>query len=160
MIQRIQTIWLLIASLLLFALFIFPFAKTGLSSQYFEVNVYGISKFEVDSGKITTTHGFSFIMMALYTLLIALLPLYTIFQYKNRPLQIKLAYVSIALSVLLAMWMYFATSSALNNVGMTLQISHMDLGTFLVPVHIVFLILAIQNIKRDIALIKSADRLR
>lgn len=163
MIQRIQTVWLILASLALFALFIFPYANTAPSSQNFVINVYGISQYQQhdnELGQIETSYSFGFVMMAIYTLLIALLPLYTVFKYTHRQLQLRLSYLGIFLGLLLIIWMYLSAKSILNETGMTLQISHMALGTFLVPINIIFLFMAAQGIKKDVSLLKSAERLR
>ena len=157
MIQRIQTVWLLVASLTLFLLFLFPYL------QYFDnfgtamvIKVTGIYQ-GVSEGVIQVK---SFILQTIVTVVLALLPLVTIFNYKDRKKQLQICYLNIFLVLLLGIWFYVTSSNAVAEVNKTLAIENIGIGALLAPLDIVFLFLAAKGIRNDEKLIKSVDRLR
>ena len=83
MIQRIQTIYLLVAGLVLFGLFLFPYVHyndlVGLGKDVKVTGIYGTS-----AGLPTHETGFYYILQIIATVVVGLLPLYTIFKFKNR----------------------------------------------------------------------------
>lgn len=148
MIQRIQTVWLLLASLSIFALFLFPYLH--------------------DSGTTVLVRGrygpegreaFFFLQTAA-TIILGLLPLYTIFKFKDRKLQVQLIILAIALIGLFGFWLYTSASKALVAGQHYLSAGNIGVGFFLLPIAIVFLFLAMSGIRKDESLIRSADRLR
>lgn len=157
MIQRIQTVWLLLASLTLFLLFLFPYL------QYFDnfgtamgIKITGIYQ-GVSEGVIQVK---SFILQTIVTVVLALLPLVTIFYYKNRKKQLQITYLNIFLVILLAVWFYVSSSNAVLELNKTLVLENIGIGALLAPLNIVFLFLAAKGIRNDEKLIKSVDRLR
>lgn len=157
MIQRIQTVWLLLACLTILLLFLFPYL------QYFDnfgtamaIKITGIYQGVADG--IMQTE--SFILQTIATVLIAILPLVIIFYYKNRKKQLQLGYLNFFLIILLGVWLYFSASEAATVVNKTLQLENIGIGALLVPIAAVFVLLAIQGIRKDEKLIKSVDRLR
>ena len=137
MIQRIQTVYLLIALVILGALpFVFPL-------------------FTISDGK-----EFRFMNDSFYTVLFGLsttLTLISIMYFKKRQHQFVLNRLTIILNlILLGLFVY----RSLNLSGETVQVSEKGIGMFLPIVAIVFLALANRAIKKDEDLVKSADRLR
>ena len=137
MIQRIQTVYLLIALVILGTLpFIFPL-------------------FTMSDGK-----EFRFMNDSFYTVLFGLsttLTLISIMYFKKRQHQFVLNRLTIILNlILLGLFLY----RSLNLSGETVQVSEKGIGMFLPIVAIVFLALANRAIKKDEDLVKSADRLR
>lgn len=157
MIQRIQTIWLLLATVVILGLFIFPYLNyidlVGLGKKLFVTGEYSASNNE-------SVKQSSFTLQTIATILVALVPLITIFQYKNRKLQIKLIYLSIVLIALLGVWMYFTSAATLDLISQKFGANNIGVGFFLLPIAIIFLAMAIGGIRKDDKLIKSADRLR
>jgi hypothetical protein len=157
MIQRIQTIWLLLATVVILGLFIFPYLNytdlVGLGKKLFVTGEYSA----VNNESVKQS---SFILQTIATIVVALVPLITIFQFKNRKLQIKLIYVSIAFIALLGVWMYFSSVATLDLISQSFGANNIGVGFFLLPVSIIFLAMAIGGIRKDEKLIKSADRLR
>jgi hypothetical protein len=157
MIQRIQTIWLLLATVVILGLFIFPYLNytdlVGLGKKLFVTGEYTA----VNNESVKQS---SFILQTIATIVVALVPLITIFQFKNRKLQIKLIYVSIAFIALLGVWMYFSSVATLDLISQSFGANNIGVGFFLLPVSIIFLAMAIGGIRKDEKLIKSADRLR
>lgn|SRR5690606_34595571 len=157
MIQRIQTVWLLLASITLFLLFLFPYL------QYFDnfgtamsIKVTGIYQ-GVSEGVVQVK---SFILQTIVTVILALVPLVTIFYYKNRKKQLQTIYLNIFLVILLAVWFYVSSNNAVIELNKNLVLENIGIGALLAPLDIVFLFLAAKGIRNDEKLIKSVDRLR
>ena len=98
MIQRIQTLWLFLAGLTVFGLFLFPYVN------YIDLQIDVVGKYGTVDNEIQKID--SHILQMLMTIVTGLLPIFIIFKYKQRKLQIKLCYVSIVMIVLLGIWMY------------------------------------------------------
>ena len=136
MIQRIQTIYLIISAGISGGLiFVFPLWTTLSEVQFFakdELLYLGLF-----SGS-------------------ALLALISIFMFKNRKLQFVLGRLNIILNfILLGLFVY----RSLNLSGET-DVSEKGIGILLPIFSIVFLVLANKAIKKDEDLVKSVDRLR
>ena len=136
MIQRIQTLWLLLASICAFASVKLPF--------YF-------GSLEVPGPTITITPYDNF-MLLVFVIATALMGLVTIFLFSNRSLQIKMCIVGLVLSLANLMH-YFLYMKNFKTGGLSLY----SILSFLVPV---FFILAIIGMYKDQKLLKSLDRLR
>ena len=136
MIQRIQTLWLLLASICAFASVKLPF--------YF-------GSLEVPGPTINITPYDNF-MLLVFVIATALMGLVTIFLFSNRSLQIKMCIVGLVLSLANLMH-YFLYMKNFKTGGLSLY----SILSFLVPV---FFILAIRSIYKDQKLLKSLDRLR
>ncbi len=157
MIQRIQTVWLLLSSLVLFALFLFPYVSyidlVGLGKNIYVSGVYS-------SVNNVATKESTFLLMSIATVVLALIPLFIIFKFRNRKLQLTLILIQVILICLFAIWMFIAANSILSLINQSIGASNIGIGFFLLPVSIVLLGLAIRGIRNDNKLIKSADRLR
>ena len=136
MIQRIQSLWLLLASICAFASINLPF-------YYGNLEVQGSTK------TITPSDRFMLLVFVIATGLVALI---NIFLYSNRSLQIKMCVVGLVLSLANLMH-YFLYMRGFISGGLSLY----SIFSFLVPV---FFILAIRSIYKDQKLLKSLDRLR
>lgn len=135
MIQRIQTIWLLIAAVLGFA---------SLKTAFF-------------IGSITTepaNHltGMSNVWLMISTIVGATVAALSIFLYKNRPLQLKLVLLALGIS-LLTIGLYYLEINKYAVGGLALWC----VVVIAIPV---VLILATIGIYKDEQLVKSTDRLR
>lgn len=136
MLQRIQTVYLLIAAILSGGLiFVFHLWTTAN-----DVPVY--AKDDI-------------VYLAMF-LGSAALSLFSIFNFKNRKFQFVLGRLNIILNfILLGLFVYVL----LNTSGES-QISEKGVGIFIPIFSIVFLVLANKAIKKDEDLVKSVDRLR
>ncbi|THD33743.1 DUF4293 domain-containing protein [uncultured Flavobacterium sp.] len=136
MIQRIQTIYLLIAFIIMGILpFVFPL----------ETSSTGVKTFAADHLADMILFGLS-----------AALSLIAIFLFKNRQLQFVLGRLNIILNlILLGLFVYHSLS-----VSGEVATSEKGIGMFLPIFSIVFLVLANKAIKKDEDLVKSVDRLR
>ncbi len=157
MIQRIQTIWLLLAAVILLGLFVFPYLNyidlVGLGKKLFVTGSYSSVNNEAVKQE-------SFLLQSIATVVLAVIPLATIFLYNNRKLQLKLIYLEIVFIALFGVWIYSSASSILATISQSVGAQNIGVGFFLLPVSIIFLAMAIGGIRNDEKLIKSADRLR
>jgi hypothetical protein len=137
MIQRIQTIYLLLA-----------FACTGVLPFIFPLWTMSDSK------------SFLFMQNQVYVVLFGLsttLSVLSILSYKKRQNQFVLGRLNIILNlILLGLFLY----RSLNLSGETPAVSEKGIGMFLPILAIVALVLANKAIKKDEDLVKSVDRLR
>lgn len=136
MIQRIQTLFLLLAAIVSGGLiFVFELWTTPESVKIFAKNI---------------NYVFALFLVS------ALLSILSIASFKNRKSQFMLGRLNIILNFfLLGLFVY----QSLNLSGETV-VSEKGIGIFLPIVSIVFLALANKAIKKDEDLVKSVDRLR
>lgn len=153
MIQRIQSVYFLLASLALFALFIFPLANVFDAAGAKRIKITGV--YEIVGEELLQKESFTLLTIA--AVVLAVLPLVLIFLYKNRKQQMLLTYILTAVVILFSYWVSVAIKGATSAV---LHISDYGIGIGLSSVAVLFLILAARGIKKDEQLIRSADRLR
>ena len=157
MIQRIQSVWLFLASVTIFALFLFPYLQyadpSGLGLALKVTGKYGASEGQAVRQEL-------FLLQTIATIVLGIFPLYIIFRFGQRKAQVKLGLLAIVLVVLFGVWLYFAASAALAVAGQQLSATNIGVGFFLLPIAIVFLLMAIGAIRKDEKLVRSADRLR
>jgi hypothetical protein len=135
MIQRIQSIWLLLAAAASFASL-----KLTFYSGYKDNNLFEELK------------GSSNFVLMILSVAVGLLALITIFLFKNRTLQIRLTLLGIVLQAAVLL-LYFQQTKTYVQGNFTLT----SAVSFIIPL---FFILAWLGIRKDEKLIKSMDRLR
>lgn len=157
MIQRIQSVYLFLASLILSLTFFFPVAKFIGEKDSLILYVFKVVSLVPDS---TNIYDLMFIMplLAIVSLTI-LFSLVTIFMHKNRLGQIKIIrFLMLMIAVMIAViFLYYydileAASGAVPN--------FVQVGAFAPLVSLILLYLAYKGVMKDEKLIKSADRLR
>lgn len=155
MIQRIQTVWLLLASLAIFLLFLFPYIHfTDPAGVSKEIMVTGLLKHTGTEEVLEQ----SFTLLTIGTVLVALVPLILIFLFKDRKRQLTFCYVAIVVILGYSFWLVQSAKSVIGD--LELQMNNYGLGVLLPSVAILFIVLATKGIRKDDRLIKSADRLR
>ena len=155
MIQRIQSIYLLAASLVLFALFLFPVINNLILNGHPDsIMVSGI--YEVINGTRTKTS--SLVTLSIATVIVALLPLAGIFLHKNRKQQTSYCYIVV---VLIIGYSFYLTETVKPIAGdITLRTENYGIGMILPSLAIALIFFAIRGINKDEKLVRSADRLR
>ena len=136
MIQRIQSIWLLLAALCSFAALKFPF--------FSGTNATGIPS--------STLEGTDSLLLICVTLAVGIISLITIFLFNNRGTQIKLTLLAVLLEAVLIYLYYDASRKYLGGTY--------ALTSILQPAILVFLFLAFNGIRKDNKIIKESNRLR
>ena len=138
MIQRQQTLWLILAAAASFLAFQFPF-YTG----YFTDDTIKIFK-ELDAG--------SNLFLLILTGASVLLAVVTIFLFKDRKMQLKFAVTGVLLSILIVVLFILEMRKFITG-NLTLT----SIFVFLIPVGY---IMGLRGIRKDQKLIKSLDKLR
>lgn len=141
MIQRIQSVWLLIVALIAFATY--------------TLSIY-IGKL-ADGSSRTFLLADNFLLTILIIML-GVLALVCIFLFRKRKLQFRLSVLGIILSMVFLFIEYLKVEQ-FKTTNKTIQGSY-QLGAFLPVVMIIFFFLAAKGIYKDEKLVKSLDRLR
>jgi hypothetical protein len=152
MIQRIQTIYLVIVLILTSLMFLLPYGEILIGNDIYSFNFMHVSC----PGKINAGYNQEITFIGITLALADIISLATIFSYKKRPLQIKLCIGGILLqaSILTIIYIYvFRLSAVLTTISY-------ELTVFFPFLSVIFLFLAIKAIKKDEKLIRSIDRIR
>ena len=162
MIQRIQTVYLalvLILSILLLSGISVGHIRTE-SQGRTESYVYKAGTVQKEStGERVPLNANTFLIVELAVVIVT--AGISIFVYRNRLLQIKLGKFNLFVNFILIAILFFYTESELKNVlpGQTPVISY-SFGAYIPLLNVILLVLANRSIKKDEALVRSADRLR
>ena len=139
MIQRIQTIWLMLAAVAAFL---------TLKLSFFSGNM--VAADQTKSFKYLTAT--SSLVLLVFTIVLGTAALINIFLYKNRKLQMRICLAAVLLAILdIVLYYNQAQHFAEGNYDLTAIIS------LAIPV---FFLLAARGIYKDQKLVKSLDRLR
>lgn len=136
MIQRIQSLWLLLASACAFASFKFPY--------YSGTNAKGLSPYELNAAE-------NFLLLVT-TAIAGGLALFTIFLFKKRTLQLRLCVLGILLEAIL-IFLYYREVK-------TFTLGTYSLTAILHSIIVLAFVLAARAINKDEKLVKDSDRLR
>ena len=155
MLQRIQSIYLLLAALAIYALFFFPLVhNVYIDGKAITLMVTGIFQ-DVNGAR---THTQFFVGLTAATAIIGLIPLIIIFLFKNRKQQITLCYSTMLVIIGYSFWMAQTAKEVMGNIQ--IDTHNWGIGLFLSSLSLLLLLFAIRAIKNDEKLVKSADRLR
>lgn len=142
MIQRIQTLWLIIVALTAFA----------------------TSQLTLYVGNLPNGTELPFklagnLLLAITIILLGILALICLFLYKNRKLQFKLSVIGVLLSVGFLFLEYYVVENIFKPKH-AISTGSYQIGALLPLVMVVFFFLAARGIYKDERLVKSMDRLR
>jgi hypothetical protein len=158
MIQRIQTVYLSLAFIAMALFFAFPLAQFFAEDGAYIFSVTGLKN--MVPGEPEAFNNLIFMPLLVVGIGVGLLAIFTIFQYKNRSLQIKLTSVGVLASIALIMGIFFIYIPIIEKkISIIPDYSH-AYGIYFPLVALVFIVLANRAIKRDEKLVRSADRLR
>jgi Domain of unknown function (DUF4293) len=154
MIQRIQSIFLLLASLASGSAFLSPISMGSFQN----------APTTLDVAKDSLLNVFDNIGLLSLTALVAAVSLITLFLFKNRPLQMNLIKGLLGVSIiglLIMGWMIKGSLDAVSSSETTDDSLTLNpVGLILPFVAIICSVLAYRAIKKDENLVRSADRLR
>ncbi|WP_316793552.1 DUF4293 domain-containing protein [Pedobacter frigoris] len=154
MIQRIQSIWLLLAALTLICLFFTPIMSKNVDTTEYLLYIDGQhqSAKMADGAQLNGTPIGAMIANGIAILVC----LVSIFQFKNRPMQKRLIMINMILIIVTAA--LSALNTSLLPGGMNGASIH--IGSSLFVLALIFSMLSIRGIRKDEQLLRSADRLR
>ena len=147
MIQRIQTVFLILAAAALVALYAFPFAST---EEQVATSVF------FDDGTFTVDDHPA--LLGLFGLA-SVLTLLAVFTFKNRTRQLLMSRLAIVFTIVglaLGFWLVMQDGG---NIPENIEPED-QLGAYLPAVFLVFMIAAMYFIRKDEKLVRSMDRLR
>ena len=147
MIQRKQSLWLFLASLLGAGVFYFDLYKIHVTTKE---GVGTVSALRVGDNY----------PLLLTALVMCILPLITIFMFKQRKRQMNMTIVSIIATALFIAMGLWQVSVYLKGLVLPTSGGTYGIGLILPAASFVFLLLAIGGISRDEKLVRSVDRLR
>jgi amino acid transporter len=150
MIQRIQSVFLLLAAASMVLAIVLPIAIEIAGGQTITFEAMGFYR---NGNLIFGTFGL-FILGGIS----AMLSLITIFLYKKRKLQIKLTTINII--IMFAFYVFIILMLFFKNPETNAAFQNMGIGVIMPAISIIFSWLAIRKIGEDEALIKSLNRLR
>ena len=156
MIQRIQTLYLLLTFIGMLLLCFFPIATFIGGNEEFEISIWGIHSTDIPDVPVVKT-----VQMGILWVLSTLLPLVNIFLFKRRWLQLRLCLVEIVLLLGMQIYIAFYIFNS-RSVIADFAVSSMKYSPVnVIPIiGIILSILAFRGIVHDQALIKSLNRIR
>jgi hypothetical protein len=142
MIQRIQTLWLIIVALTAFA----------------------TSRLTLYVGRLPDNTEFPFLLsanllLAITIIILGILALICMFLYKNRKLQFKLSVIGLILSIGFLFLEYYIVENVFKP-SKNIETGSYQIGALLPVLMVVFYFLAARGIYKDEKLVKSMNRLR
>ncbi len=164
MIQRVQSVLLLVAAILLVAALFFPlWSETDTQKlERAELNVYELryEKINEDGSRGELINVKQTFYLSIFLFVGAAIALFSIFQYKNRLRQIQLGALNslvIAGSFMVGYFVYISKAEVLVNPSAQ---GDFEIGFYLPIVALLCNSIANRFIRKDENLVRSADRLR
>lgn len=154
MIQRLQTIYFLIAVLLIGSLFFVPFAE--IVSAKSEIYRFDSNGFIIENSPNANLlfSNISYVILNVFSIIFLLI---TIFQYKHRSRQILFSRIIIFILLILLAINCFNLWRGINLVSGNL---HLKIFFVFPLIAIVLISMAVKAIRKDEKLLKSANRIR
>ena len=153
MIQRIQSIFLLIVAALMITLIFMPLASFNTANASFEFMSYGVVSLGEPSFTAVTTWSLTTLLS-----LSGILAFISIFFYKKRPLQIRCCQFNFLL--ILAFYLVFFIYWWTIQNDLAAQSIALDASLTMPIAALILDYLAMKKIKQDDDLVKSMDRIR
>ena len=157
MIQRIQTLYLLMATVLMLLTLFLPLATIWQGGEDIVIKAFSIDVASLEFNLPLPLY------MGILLAIATLLPLVTIFIYKKRLMQIRLCVSAIVLFVgsagFIALYCY-RVCSLLSEIATGNSIFTLGFASLMPVVSIIPVVLAIRAIAKDEALVRSLDRIR
>jgi hypothetical protein len=157
MIQRKQTLYLLLASLLALSTWLAPVATYQTPGDTYELMTYGLFTTDgVEMPDAGPRMPFSIVLTILGAALFA-----AIFMYSNRKRQMRFVRGTYLLILAIIAFMFITDNSVQSYLGPAGRLEHQYGISFILPViSLILTFMADRAIKADEALVRSMDRLR
>ncbi len=158
MLQRIQTVFLILVALFMLLTFFFPIwtLRSEDGELLYQLTVLELTK-PGEGLDTSTTIFYPYTLIATLVVAAITVAIVEITKFKNRLLQMKLgALNALFMAGALALSVYFATDLIKTSGGS----GNFGIGLFLPGIAMMFNILANRFIRRDDRLVKSVDRIR
>lgn len=147
MLQRLQSLYLLVAIVPYVLLFFFPIAEYSTQDV---VNTFSLMG-------ITNGNSNSTVPLIIVVCLLALSCLVTIFLFKKRPLQIKITAITLLVHMGFIAAVFYSADFIANKLGTE---ATYKAGMYIALIPILFIVLAHRAIRKDEKMVNNTDRLR
>lgn len=155
MLQRIQTIYLILTAVCVFMLYFFPFGYVKIVDDVFQ---YGLNGMDITIDGETKV--FNNIPFNILVPVIGCFSILSLFLYKKRKVQLQLGRLSYLLHLTLIVLMFFALDGASDELPNN-DVAHIGYTGIYFPIaSLAFIFLANRSIKRDEELVQSLNRIR
>ncbi len=148
MIQRIQTLYLALAAVLLSLLFLPTFSPIKV--------IETLTSGETTTFNVTAVNNLPLLFFAVIALIFVVM---AVFLFKNRKIQILIAAIAALWSTVIQGVLIYQKMQLTQKVAATSTVSY-SLGMMLPFLALLLTVLAIVAIRKDDAMVKSSDRLR
>lgn len=154
MIQRIQTVYLFIASMIMLSIFFFPLTvMADADGQYYQIDLFGIWEGAGEAAqKIESLLPLRFLVFVT-----AALSMVTIFFYKRRILQIRICIFNIMMLTGFYALFFFYFFHIKNRLS---AIADLKITVVFPIVAVILVFLATRYIRKDEMMVRSCDRIR
>ncbi len=156
MIQRIQTLYLFIVSIMMLLMFFFPITGYYGDLETLKFTLLEVENMVPDSNLVFSPYTSYPLLLFVVGILIMSIAIITL--YKHRLRQMKMIKVVILLNIVLIMGIFIIYSRWLQSVSGGAEA--FETAAFFPLISLVFLILAYRSVRKDEKLVRSADRLR
>lgn len=162
MIQRRQTIFMLLSVIITALLFFMPLASFNDGTTVMKFTIFGIQQ-PIETISLSTAYTWPLVVL---TILMTLAPFVTIFLYKKRELQVRLCRLTMLVNIIFIGLIFLYYEADIQKIIAAVEGDEYQLyvayffGMVIPLVNLILEILAIRGIKKDIDLLKSVDRLR
>lgn len=162
MIQRRQTIFMLLTAIISALLFFMPLMSFEANGEVMRFTIFGIQN-PIEMISLSTTYTWPLVVLVI---LMTAVPIITMLLYKKRELQVRLCHLNMLFNIIFIGLVFVYYESDLLGVIIAVEddIYNLDVAYFIGMVfplvNLVLEIFAIRGIKKDIELLKSVDRLR
>ncbi len=158
MIQRMQTLFILLVVIASIAIFFFPLA--GIYSEQYTYKFFIYEMRNMVPGEASIFSKWTVVPLVILDILVGVLSIITIFYYKNRLMQLRLVRMSIFFTIILVVLIFFVYANLIER-NMFVSPDYLgEAGIYFPLICLIFLILANRLIARDERLVRSIDRLR
>jgi hypothetical protein len=155
MLQRIQSVYLFMVFVFAILFAVFPLANFSGDAPFIPLKLINYIAFFSETVFSPVWQGIVLIIIWVISLL---LTVFMTFRYHNRLLQVKLGKLNILLHVGLILMAFFFIDGLRNQLdGVVLNYGA---GVLFPVISLIFILMAIKAIKKDEALVRSADRIR
>lgn len=153
MIQRIQTLYLLIAFALGIVFLFSPLASFPIADLLVELKVMDLSEIsDMNQGMFVNTMPL-IIINSVFVILMAV----SILMYKNRSVQLKLTGLGLLINTVVIILGFWYTDTMATKVNSQPEYEY---GAIIPVISLLFLFMAMRAIRKDAKLIRSMERLR
>ena len=136
-------------------MFLCPIAAVDYGTEQMLLTILGVEN-QLDAEYFSGIYTLPLLILTILTIIV---PIFTVFKFKNRQLQIKLSSLNVFLNAIICGLIFLYYSSNMQKTIASDVISY-SFGTYIPLINMILSVMAMRWIKKDIDLIRSIDRLR